>query len=283
MIRAPFRSAPGFIPLGGISTLARVGSIRTRPEPCSRRMYVVSAHDGGRPLVPASQGVRINKCFKSRFSRRESDVLVESGRVNVNGFPAEPGARVSPGDVVTLDGETVEWERLTLSGAGGTGFTYLKFHKPLDVVTTTDAEIENNIVSCLRNAGYDGKDRIFFVGRLDEQTTGLILCTTDGSLVNAALGGSSTSVKEYVVTTDLRVTDEDMDTLRNGVVIKTVAQHARGRPALVVPTLPCRVERVVPDDEEDLQIRVFLNEGRNRQIRKMLVCAANLAETQTYC
>lgn len=164
----------------------------------------------------------------------------------------------------------MEWERLALGGTDA-DFAYLKFHKPIDVVTTASVEVENNIVSCLRDAGYDGKDRIFFVGRLDEQTSGLILCTTDGSLVNAALGGASTSVKEYVVTTDKRVTDEDIETLRNGVVIKTVAQYARGRPALVAPTLPCRVERVAPDDPDDLQLRVFLTEGRNRQIRKMVV------------
>lgn len=265
----------GFIPLAGFPGRPSSASSVTqrRGRYCRHVRAVVAARGDAGPPVPASEGVRINKCFKSRYSRRESDALIDSGRVAVNGRPVSPGARVRPGDVVTLDGDEVEWERLALGGTVEE-FAYIKLHKPVGVVTTSSDEVENNIISCLRNSGYDGQDRVFFVGRLDEQTSGLILGTSDGSLVNAALGGSSTSVKEYVVVTDRRVSDEDMETLRRGVVIKTVAQYARGRPALVAPTLPCIVERVVPEDADDRQLRISLREGRNRQIRKMLVRAA---------
>lgn len=210
--------------------------------------------------------MRINKCFKSQYSRRDSDALISAGRVTVNGMRASLGARVRSGDIVALDGEEVEWERLAL----GATFDYVKFHKPSGVVTTAEVDVENNIVSCLLESGYVGKDRVFFVGRLDEATSGLIICTSDGSLVNAALGKSSESVKEYEVHTDYRVTDEDVEALQEGVVIKTVAQYSAGRKPLVAPTLPCRIERIVPEDPEDVGLRIFLKEGRNRQIRKIL-------------
>jgi 23S rRNA pseudouridine2604 synthase len=257
-------------------------TILRRPWNYEYRRAVVAARGNARLPVLASEGVRINKCFKSHYSRRESDALVEGGRVAVNGETAFPGMRVQPGDVVTLDGNVVEWQRLAL-GNKVEEFVYLKFHKPLDVVTTTNLEIENNLVSCLRDAGYDGQDRIFFVGRLDEQTSGVILGTTDGALVNAALGGSSTSVKEYIVRTDKRVSDEHVQSLRDGVVIKTVAQYSERSP-LIAPTLPCRVERVVPVDPEDLQLRIFLREGRNRQIRKMMVsCGTRMCLSAIHC
>lgn len=254
----------GFAPSLSLPRAAAAArAVCTRAAP--RRRAVRAAQAG-----PGGDGVRVNKCFKSRHSRREADALVDAGRVAVNGVRAAPGARVRPGDAVTLDGEAVEWERLALA-SDAAGFAYLKLHKPVDVVTTTDAAVENNIIACLRDGGYDGRDRVFAVGRLDEQTSGLILCTSDGALVNAALGGTSTSLKEYVVRTDARVTDEDVQVLRGGVVIKTVAQYAQGRRPLVAPTLPCVVERVLPDDPGDTQLRILLREGRNRQIRKMLV------------
>jgi 23S rRNA pseudouridine2604 synthase len=214
--------------------------------------------------------VRVNKCFKADYSRREADALVENGRVTINGRRASPGARVCPGDVVALNGEPVEWERLAAPDADAVDqFTYIKMHKPVDVVTTTAADVPNNIIACLNDAGYRGRDRVFPVGRLDEASSGLIILTTDGTLVNSALGAGSNSEKEYLVRTDVRVSEEHIQELRTGVVIKTVAQSSRGRIPLVAPTLPCICERV-SDEQDDCRLRIVLREGRNRQIRKMV-------------
>ncbi|KAK1863049.1 hypothetical protein I4F81_005613 [Pyropia yezoensis] len=163
----------------------------------------------------------------------------------------------------------------------GVRFTYLKLHKPVDVVTTTSAAVPNNILACLAGAGHAGRDRVFPVGRLDEATSGVILLTSDGSLVNAALGAGSACEKVYLVRTDAPVTEEHVDALRRGVVIRTVAQYARGRTPLAAPTLPCLVERASPPPgpagaggrggpAAACWLRVTLREGRNRQIRKML-------------
>jgi len=259
--------------------------------------------------------VRVNKAFKDKYSRREADGLVDAGRVAINGVRAYAGDRLHPGDTVTLDGVAVGWERLaapvvvvpppTDAGDGGDGggdgdgavaaaaaaavaggvgdttrFTYLKLHKPVDVVTTTASSTPNNIIRCLREAGHAGRDRVFPVGRLDEATSGVILLTSDGTLVNAALGGGARTDKVYLVRTDAVVTDAHVADLRAGVVIKTVAQYARGRAPLAAPTRPCGVERASPPPGASgdggggpsaaCWLRMTLQEGRNRQIRKML-------------
>lgn len=200
-------------------------------------------------------GVRINKCFSKFASRRQADSYVEEGRVTVNGHHVESGTRVYTGDEVTLDGKPIKWEQVS------TNFRYLKHWKRTGVVTTTDLRIENNIIEDIGIS-----DRIFPVGRLDEQTSGVILLTSDGRVPNAVLGAARNCAKEYIVTADKYVTDYHMDRLRKGIVINTVAQRDRNlRKRLVAPTLPCDVSRA-----SGRKLRVVLKEGRNRQLRKML-------------
>lgn len=215
------------------------------------------------------EGVRVNKCLKARFSRREADALVESGRVCVNDDVAVPGTRVHPGDSVTLDGRKFDWERL-VSDVSLQNFSYVKYHKPLDVQTTTSREVDNNIIASLQGAGYDGRDRVFPVGRLDEATSGIIILTNDGEFANSVLGQRSNCPKEYVVQTDKRVTEEHVEQLRRGVVIRTESQRSDGRSVHVVSTRPCICERYVTDDPNDCRLRFVIIEGRNRQIRRML-------------
>ena len=208
-------------------------------------------------------GIRINKCFKSFASRREADFYIEQGRVSVNGTVAQPGLRVFSGDVVTLDNERVQWERLARA-SDTSKFVYLKHWKDMGVVCTTDDRVPNNIVSKV-NVDAITEDRIFPVGRLDEASTGIILLTSDGRLPNAVLGAEKDCLKEYLVTPDMRVTTEHLLQLRKGVLIKTFAQRDNSRKPHVAPTLPCECERYGQD-----QLYMKLKEGRNRQIRKML-------------
>lgn len=215
-------------------------------------------------IEETSQGIRINKCFKSFASRRESDSFVASGRVRINGEVATSGARVFPGDNVELDGNTVEWERLTVNVQTET-FTYLKHWKDRNVICTTDDSVPNNIIRQVEKL-YKGQDRIFPVGRLDEQSTGLILLTSDGRLSKAMLGAGKNCAKDYLVTPDMYVTDEDLQRLEEGIEITTEAQRDRNvRKRITAPTLPCEVKRY-----DGLRILLRLQEGRNRQIRKML-------------
>ncbi|KAI0558085.1 RNA pseudouridylate synthase [Gracilaria domingensis] len=209
-----------------------------------------------------SEGIRINKCFTSFASRRQSDEFIQKNRVQVNGKLAVPGTRVFSGDLVTLDGEPMDWERLTMKKITES-FHYVKHWKRSDVLCTTDESFQNNIIQEVKLPGIS--DRLFPVGRLDESSTGLILLTSDGRLPNAVLGASQVCSKTYEVSTDRMVRDEDLMKLREGVVITTDSRRSGSKSSRRVSrTLPCKVRR------KHNELVVTLQQGRNRQIRKML-------------
>lgn len=241
----------------------------------------------------SAAGIRVNKCLRATHSRRAADRLIDEGRVQVNGDVAQAGARVDRGDVVKLDGRVVEWERLNppqtadadgvaspepaapspVRGASATPvaapppFVYVKYWKPRGVECTTDRRRRNNIID--RVGALPGvRDRIFPVGRLDVDSTGLILLTSDGQLVNRLLRAREAKRKEYVVTTDRRASDAQIARLASGVTITTVAQRDGTAKTLTAPTLPCTVERA-ETRAEPKRLRFVLTEGRNRQIRRM--------------
>lgn len=110
------------------------------------------------------------------------------------------------------------------------------------------------------------------MGRLDKETSGLILLTSDGRLPNAALRSKFKQPKTYMVRTNRPVSMEDVQKLRDGVVITTTAQRDGNRAkALTAPTLPCQVRAVGGNERRDSRVlEIVLREGRNRQIRKML-------------
>lgn len=233
-------------------------------------------------------GVRVNKAFRQTHSRREADALVASGRVHVNGTKPEPGTRLQPGDVVTLDGKRVAWERLeptskkrqtketaASSKAASTPadvrqsmkkFVYIAYHKPKGVTCTTDQKDATNLLAALQRAGVEKKSknqRLFPVGRLDKLSTGLLVVTSDGRVPNAVLAPDAKYQKQYIVKPHERVTDEHLRELRSGVIITTTAQRKGAKP-LTAKTMPCQVDRRGDD------LCFTLEEGRNRQIRRML-------------
>jgi 23S rRNA pseudouridine2604 synthase len=255
----------------------------------------LSPDDHNKGLAKDEAGIRLNKVFKATHSRREADALIDSGRVSVNGqiVSQKGGFLVQPFvDQVALDGVLIEgWEAMNgfqsqkvnypavdqRSKPFGTidahkrDFEYIKYWKPPGVTCTTDQSIESNIIDDLiRRRGYQPKHRVYPVGRLDKDSSGLILLTSDGRLPNSALRGMFKQPKVYQVLVDQPLRDVDMDRLRKGVVITTVAQRDgknRGK-ALTAPTLPCQVE-CIPDSRQQ-GVTMTLVEGRNRQIRRMM-------------
>ncbi|KAA8493254.1 23S rRNA pseudouridine [Porphyridium purpureum] len=221
-------------------------------------------------------GVRINKCFASFASRRESDRIVSAGRARINGKVAVNGARVRSGDVVTLDGKKIDWERLVPAsdwkGAArrdeqevdqvgvSDQFVYLKYWKPRGITCTTDRRIQGNIIDAIGH-----RERIFPVGRLDKDSSGLILLTSDGRLPNSMLRAKHKNEKTYRVTVDRPCSVNHVQHLRDGVVITTIAQRDRTVKPLTAKTLPAQVVQMAPD-----VLLITIVEGRNRQIRKML-------------
>ena len=214
----------------------------------------------------AENGVRVNKCFKDFTSRRESDKLVDQGRVTVNGAVVSAGARVFPGDVVRLDGERVDWETKNRDDASLDAFRYVKYWKPRGITCTTDRRDRTNILDAVRYP-----ERVFPVGRLDKDSTGLILLTSDGRLPNAALRAGARKEKKYVVCLDRPAREADLRTLREGVVISTPVRRDKVDRIVTARTLPCDVAFVKERNgkENFAAVRVTLREGRNRQIRRM--------------
>ena len=187
-----------------------------------------------------SEGIRLNKYIASSglCSRREADTLIESGKVTINGVTAVQGTKVNDGDVVEVSGKKITPDD---------SMVYIAFNKPLGVTCTTDSRDPSNIVDYI---GY--KDRIFPVGRLDKNSSGLILLTNDGSIVNKLLRAENGHEKEYVVTVN-RPYDKNF-----------IKQMESGVPVLGQLTLPCKLKPV-----GDKTFKIILHQGLNRQIRRM--------------
>ena len=176
---------------------AAVAVLALHPLSALRRPYsgLQSAAASGwrttsvRACAEVAGGVRVNKALRATHSRREADRLIEAGRVTVNAVAATSGHRLVRGDAVCLDGLPVDWERLNpppaaaAAAAAGSRFIYLKYWKPRGVVCTTDRRQRGNILDEL--GPLPGvTDRVYPVGRLDAESTGLLLLTSDGEIVN---------------------------------------------------------------------------------------------------
>ena len=189
----------------------------------------------------ASDSIRINRFFTDQGlgSRREADRAISSGRVRINGRIAKLGDQVSRGDKVSLDGKFISVARKRP--------VVIAFHKPIGIECTTDLAVKDNIINAVK---YD--QRIFPIGRLDKDSEGLILLTNLGEVVNKILRSENRHEKEYVVNTDLPVTDQAINAMRQGVKLEDGL------------TKPCKVSRLGAHC-----FSITLTEGRNRQIRRM--------------
>lgn len=176
-------------------------------------------------------------------SRRAAERLVAEGRVQVNGAPAGVGQLVGPGDVISVDGREVrpEPER-----------TYL-LNKPAGVVcTASDPQGRPTVLD-----GLPRDVRLYPVGRLDLDTTGLLLVTNDGELAHRLMHPRHRVPKVYEALVEGRVSAESVRRLRRGVELDDG------------PTLPARVEVMERRHPGHTWLRIELTEGRNRQVRRM--------------
>ena len=186
--------------------------------------------------------IRINKYLSEVgfCSRREADKLLEAGRIKINGKIPELGTKVCPGDQVTVDDQPV--------GAPIQNHTYIAFNKPVGIVSTTDTKGEkDNIIDFIGHS-----ERIFPIGRLDKDSEGLILLTSDGDIVNKILRAKNNHEKEYIVTVDRPVNEHFVKGMSSGV------------PILDTVTRECVVTRL-----STFKFKIILTQGLNRQIRRM--------------
>lgn len=186
------------------------------------------------------QSISLNKFISQTgvSSRREADNWIESGRVTLNGQVAVKGNRVSPGDEVLLDGKPLRETIKTV---------YLALNKPAGITCTTDQRDPDNIIDFVKYP-----QRIFPIGRIDKSSTGLILLTNDGDIVNPILREENNHEKEYIVTVNRELNSRMLKRMASGV------------PILGTRTKPCKVEMLGP-----YKFRITLTQGLNRQIRRM--------------
>ena len=194
---------------------------------------IIKSQSAGKP-------VRLNKYLSDCgvCSRRQADRLIEDGEILVNGKKAVLGTQVKEGDRVEYQGKEVKPDD---------DFVLIAFNKPRGVECTTDKSNPDNIVDYI---GFES--RIFPIGRLDKNSSGLILLTNTGEISDKILRGSNFHEKEYLVRVDKPVTDEFLEKMAGGVhILDTV-------------TRPCRVWKTGKHT-----FKIVLTQGLNRQIRRM--------------
>ena len=191
--------------------------------------------------------MRLNKHISDTgfCSRREADRLIAEGRVTVNGMRARVGAEVGEGDQVLVDGQKLQ---VRTAAKGQRRHVYIALNKPVGITSTTESGVKDNIVDFVGH-----EKRIFPIGRLDKDSEGLILLTSNGDIVNEILRAENKLEKEYLVAVNHAVTDEFLRAMSRG-----------GVPVHGQATLPCKTGKL-----GRFGFRIVLVQGLNRQIRLM--------------
>lgn len=199
------------------------------------------------PGPPPLEGpVRLNRFIAQAglTSRREADEWISAGRVKVNeAVTTEMGTRVDPDkDVVAVDGRPIRPQALA----------YFLLNKPRDTITTTDDERDRRTVMDLLDDETRGRG-VVPVGRLDRDTTGVLLLTNDGELTHRLMHPRYRVEKLYRVQTDRAVGPADVEKLASGIDLDDGPAHADQIRHLDAPN----------------RVALSLHEGRNRQVRRM--------------
>ena len=174
-------------------------------------------------------------------SRRKGEEFIKAGRVSVNGeVIVELGTKIDPDqDRVEVDGKAIKPSNTLV---------YIALNKPKDYVTSCSHPGQKVVVDLV-----DVSERIYPVGRLDKDSTGLLLLTNDGRLHHRLSHPSFDHEKEYDVTVARPISEGALKKMRNGL------------PLMGTKTRPARITRISPR-----RFRIVLQEGKNRQIRRMV-------------
>lgn len=209
----------------------------------------------------SQQGERLQKLFAAAGlgSRRTVEEWIRAGRVTLNGRAAQLGDRAGPDDTVCLDGKAVA---LVPTAAGPRRL--IAYNKPLDEVTTrSDPQGRRTVFESLPDPG---GGRWISIGRLDINTAGLLLFTTDGELAHRLMHPSSEVEREYLVTVKGRPSPDTLQSLRTQVMLDD--GPAKFDSIQAVPK-PSTGTGVWANAAFDTTFRVVLREGRNREVRRM--------------
>lgn len=180
-------------------------------------------------------------------SRRKAEELIKEGHVEVNGeLITEMGFKVKKGDEIYVDGKNIVRENKV----------YFIMNKPKKCVcTNADHEDRLKAVDLI-----ECEERIFTVGRLDYDTSGVLLLTNDGEFANMIIHPRHHIAKTYNLTINGMLTGEDMKKIKEGIVLDDG-----------IKTLPAKVKNIVKEkDKNQTTFDLTIVEGRNRQIKRMM-------------
>lgn len=192
-----------------------------------------------------AEEVRLNRFIATSgvCSRREADQLIEAGEVTVNGKVVDQlGSKVKMSDEVRLNGTLLRGEKKV----------YILLNKPKGYVTTVeDPHADKKVLDLLKG---QVKERIYPIGRLDKNTTGVLLLTNDGTLTKELTHPSFGKKKIYHVFLDKPCKEEDLEKLLRGIELEDG---------------PIQADDVSYVDQKGLEVGVELHSGRNRIVRRM--------------
>ncbi|MEX0929723.1 MAG: pseudouridine synthase [Balneolales bacterium] len=194
----------------------------------------------------APEELRLNKYIAHAgvCARREADNLISAGKVKVNDeVVTELGVKVKPTDQITVGDKRISLEP----------FVYILLNKPSNTITTTSDEKGRRTV--MSNIEEATGHRVYPVGRLDRNTTGVLVLTNDGDLANRLMHPGYKVRKIYSVTTKTPLSDEQLNLLQSGVELEDG---------------PAKAHQVMRSDEDPHRFSLTLYEGRNRQVRRMV-------------
>ena len=196
--------------------------------------------------MAAHEPLRLNKFIAQRLNmgRRAADDLIATGKVRINGEVPQLGARVQPGDTVTVNGTA-------LSYAAAPAFMYVVLNKPTGYVCSRRQQGDTPTIYSLLPSKYH---HLKPVGRLDKDSSGLLLLTNDGDLAHRMTHPSFGKTKEYEVTLD-----QPLAPLHHQMVNDY---------GVALPDGPSKLQLERLHDGDNHQWRVTMHEGRNRQIRR---------------
>ena len=198
------------------------------------------------PIPDPNEQIRLNKFMANAgiCSRREADEFIQQGLVKVNGVAVtELGTKISHNDVVEYDEKVVTLESKC----------YILLNKPKDCVTTSDDPNGRTTVMDLVKGACN--ERIYPVGRLDRNTTGVLLLTNDGDLASKLTHPKYVKKKIYHVWTDKDISEDDMQTIADGIELEDGPIHAD---AISYAT-----------DTDRNQAGIEIHSGRNRIVRRI--------------
>lgn len=231
--------------------------------------------------VHRDRGIRLQKAMADAGvgARRDCEAMITAGRVKVNGRLVNTlPCFVDPAnDVVELDGEVIQLPATELASASGTAatkpraLTYVLINKPKGVITTTsDPEGRRNVLD-LVPAALRRDERLFPVGRLDGDSTGLLLITNDGDLAHQLTHPKFGVTKEYRVLCAGLASDEQLRKLRSGMYLVSPTTDGSKTTKKASMESVRIIKRYVDRARGDRTLlSVTLREGQNREIRRLL-------------